>query len=247
MDTVDYGTALPEAEDELAKEALVFMVSGMSGHWKHPKAYVLQNSCSAAVHSELIKDCIALLYAEKLKVVAVVFDGTYANQSSATGLGCEFKVSQMKTWFPQPEDEALKVQVIFDICHMLTLMRNLQEDYKVICHEKNNELHKIKWSYIEALNDVQEDLGFSLENKLRKKHIMWTKHKMNVSLAAQTLSSSVAKAIDFLCDEVDIPIFAESEATTDFIKKVDMDLQNWMTKCDELASYIFALKDDRGR
>ena len=30
--TVDYGTAIPENEDELATEALVFMVVGMTGH-----------------------------------------------------------------------------------------------------------------------------------------------------------------------------------------------------------------------
>ena len=81
---------------------------------------------------------------------------------------------------------------------MLKLMRNLLGDYKVICHEENKKLHKIKWGYIEALNDVQEDLGFTFANKLKKKHIIWIKHKMNISLAAQTLSSSVAKAIDFL-------------------------------------------------
>ena len=34
--TVDYGTDLPKAEDELATEALVFMLSSISGHWKHP-------------------------------------------------------------------------------------------------------------------------------------------------------------------------------------------------------------------
>ena len=33
--TVDYGTAIPENEDKLATEALVFMVVGMTGHWKH--------------------------------------------------------------------------------------------------------------------------------------------------------------------------------------------------------------------
>ena len=49
--TVDYGTAIPENEDELATEALVFMVVGMTGHWKHPIAYVLQNKCLAAVQT----------------------------------------------------------------------------------------------------------------------------------------------------------------------------------------------------
>ena len=37
--TVDYGTGFPEAEDELATEALVFMISSISGHWKHPIVY----------------------------------------------------------------------------------------------------------------------------------------------------------------------------------------------------------------
>ena len=46
--------------------------------------------------------------------------------------------------------------------------------------------------YIEALYCIQEGLGFLLANKLKTKHMEWTKHKMNVGLSAQTLSSSVA-------------------------------------------------------
>ena len=65
----------------------------------------------------------------------------------------------------------------------------------------------IKWQYIEELNNVQQDLGFTLGNKLKKKHIAWTKHKMNVKLAVQTLSSSVATAIDFLRTEAQLPEF----------------------------------------
>ena len=102
------------------------------------------------------------------------------------GLGACSKISQMKTWIPHHEDEALKVHVIYDACHMSKFMRNFLGDYKLICHEENDELHEIKWSYIEALNDVQRDL-----------YIMWTKHKINISLAAQTLGQSVARAIDF--------------------------------------------------
>ena len=54
---------------------------------------------------------------------------------------------------------------------MIKLMRNLLGDYKVICHEDDDCLEKIQWQYIEQLNAVQEDLGFSLTNKLKKKHI----------------------------------------------------------------------------
>ena len=44
---VDYGTAIPEPEATEVTEALVFMVVGTIGHWKHPTAYVLQNKYSA--------------------------------------------------------------------------------------------------------------------------------------------------------------------------------------------------------
>ena len=48
---VDYGTGIPEADDDLATEALVFMISGVTGHWKHPIAYFLQNKISASVQA----------------------------------------------------------------------------------------------------------------------------------------------------------------------------------------------------
>ncbi len=44
---------------------------------------------------------------------------------------------------------------------------------------------------------------------------------MSVSLAAQTLSASVASAIDFLWDEAHVPEFEGSEAITDFIRAID--------------------------
>ena len=65
-------------------------------------------------------------------------------------------------------------------------------------YEENGMLQRIKWQYIEAINSVQEDLGFSLANRLKKQHILWTKDKLNVRIAPETLSCSVASAIDFL-------------------------------------------------
>ena len=90
---------------------------------------------------------------------------------------------------------------------------------------------------------------------------------MNVWLAAQTLSSSVATAIDFLWKEVNLLQFEGNETTTDFITKVDMAfvmlnsrnpfakgfkaavsleiLSMWMQQCDKLASYLLTLKDKK--
>ena len=267
--TVDYGTALPEVTESFATEALVFMVSGLSGHFKHPIAYVLQDKCSATVQAQLIKDCIGLLHEQGLNVLAVVFDGCYTNQSTAKLLGYKMNVSNLKTWFSLPQSPKSKIHVIFDVCHLLKLMRNLLGDYKVICHEdKNGYLHPIKWQYIEHLNNLQEDLGLSFANKLKKKHILWTKHKMKVHLAAQTLSGSVAQAIEFLRDEAAIDEFQGSEATTEFIKQMNAifellnsknphgqgtkapvsldNLQKWIDTCQDIGNYIFGLKDEKG-
>ena len=48
---VDYGMAVPEAPDEYATEALVFLVVGMTGHFKHPITYVLQDKCPGIVQA----------------------------------------------------------------------------------------------------------------------------------------------------------------------------------------------------
>ena len=91
---VDYGTAMPEPETIEATEALVFMVVGLTGHWKHAIAYVLQDKYSADVQMQLIKDCIVLLHDEDMQVHAVVFDGTFTNQCTAIKLGCKMRVSE---------------------------------------------------------------------------------------------------------------------------------------------------------
>ena len=53
---VDYGGALLEEEDMLATEVLVFLLCGVSGHWKHPVAYFLQMKNSAEVLAHLTKE-----------------------------------------------------------------------------------------------------------------------------------------------------------------------------------------------
>jgi hypothetical protein len=51
--------------------------------------------------------------------------------------------------------------------------------------------------------------------------MQWRKMKMKVSLAAQTLSSSVADAIEFCRDRLKIESFIGSEATCEFIRLIN--------------------------
>ena len=68
LDALYYGVTILEPSDTPATEVLVFLVVGITGHWKHPIAYVLQDHCSACVQAQLIKDCISLLHKESVNV-----------------------------------------------------------------------------------------------------------------------------------------------------------------------------------
>ena len=48
------------------------------------------------------------------------------------------------------------------------------------------------------LHEIQIKEGLKFANKLSNRHIEFQKLKMKVSIAAQTLSSSVADALEFL-------------------------------------------------
>jgi len=79
----------------------------------------------------------------------------------------------------------------------------------------------VKWDYIQNLHELQEETGLRAGNKLQKTHIQWQQNKMKLSIAAQTLSASVADAIDFLRDDLKMPQFQGSEATSEFIRLFD--------------------------
>ena len=84
---------------------------------------------------------------------------------------------------------------------------------------QDNQL--ISWRYIERLHQLQEEEGLHLANKLSARNVVdWRKHKMKVLLATQTLSCSVADAMDFLA-QIGDEDFQGSKATVAFIRTVD--------------------------
>ena len=98
--------------------------------------------------------------------------------------------------------------------------------------------------------------------------MQFRKHKMNVQLAAQTLSSSVADAIEFLDVSVKLPEFKGSQPTITFIRTIDrlFDILNsrnpvakgykqalrpeskdtWETMLKTTANYLLTLKTVAG-
>ena len=111
-------------------------------------------------------------------------------------------------------------EVVFTIlnpCHMLKLARNALTDMGSFTDgDDNNNI--IRWAHIEQLQNIRQK-GLNLANKLSSNHIQFRSHKMKVSLAAQTLSSSVADAIEFL--DTTKNLSSNSKGTTTLIRTID--------------------------
>lgn len=150
-----------------------------------------------------------------LKVWSITADGTSVNLSTFQQLGCQFGTTYDKihSKFEHPttgED----VFVILDPC----LARNALAHLGTII---DSEGEKIKWEYFQQLYIIQEENGLKMGNKLSSNHIKFEKHKMNVRLAAQTLSSSLADAIEFLDMKMKNLSFQNSSATVKFSRTID--------------------------
>lgn len=129
-------------------------------------------------------------------------------------LGAKLDPANMRPFFQHPSDLAARVHVLLDPAHMLKLVRNSLASEKVIVSPSG----LVRGEYIVKLHELQEAEGLRAGNKLRKRHIEWERHKMNVSVAAQTLSASVADALDFLREDLQLDEFQGSEATSEFIR-----------------------------
>lgn len=172
----------------------------------------------SATLAELIKTALILTSKAKLKVRSITCDGENANVSALKILGCNIfheNHQDIKNFFIHPTENC-KIYIILDACHMLKLARNALADYGEF--QYNNKVNK--WNYIVHLYKLQRKLTFKLKNKLSSQYIYWKQNKMKVKYAANTLSASVANAIDFLRDE-GLNDFKDSESTIKFIRVID--------------------------
>ena len=94
--------------------------------------------------------------------------------------------------------------------HMMKLSRNVLANLEIFVHEGMY----IEWKYIVKLNEIQMDEGFRFANKLSNHHIQFQRHKMIVSVAVQTFSSSIADTLESLLRSV--------KATLKFLREFSM-------------------------
>ena len=211
----DYGGIVAEDTDSLCLEALVFLLIPLvSNKMYYPVGYFLVDKITSRVQAELVKTVLQLTASEGLKIRNITCDGAASNQRMLSLLGCIIDPFDPKSYFEHPT-QPHKVYATLDVCHMLKLSRNALADCKSFFSDEGT----ISWSYITNLSKMQDDIGLRLGNKLTKKHVLWYQQKMKVKLAAQTLSSSVADALQYL-KEAGVESFKECDATVTFLRQV---------------------------
>lgn len=212
---VSYGNTEPESTDDLpvASNAIVFMVIGVNAHFKQHVAYHFIRSLDAIERKRLVLQIIKDITECDVRISNTTCDGLSANAKMFELLGASFGEDSMKPSFLNPYDQN-EIHVIFDPCHMEKLVRNNLARRSEIFDSENNS---ISWKYFIELEKISRGNSFGLTHKLNRKHIDHKDKIMNVRLATETLSNSVADAIEHL-ETIGVPEFVGAGPTVKFIR-----------------------------
>lgn len=209
-----FATCHDEKNDEdlpVAKNALVFMVVG--NDFKLTVAYFYLAGLNAMSRAALTNLVIESVNKTGARVISLTGDGLIANVSMVKELGADFKND--KPYFPSPTNPDDKIYAIWDPSHMLKLARGVLNSHQM--YHAGIPMH---WNFITSLHEMQKQRNINLGNKLTSMHCNFHVKPMNVRLAAETLSNSVADCIDLLSKD-GYKEFVDSHGTTEYIRYVN--------------------------
>lgn len=261
--TVDLGGGPSSSEDKFATHALVYMVNCVNGNWKMPIGHFFTAGLSGIELANLTKVAIVKLNETGIIVTSVVCDNPSNNWAMMEHLGAKLYRNEPKVTLDLRNNMGIPVFVVFDVCHLIKLVRNCLGDLKILQDDKGD---KIAWTYIEELEKLQRLEGLHIANKLCASHLDYNSNKMKTSLAVQTLSKSVSKSLVYCRDRFEQ--FRDSRATSRFLELFN-NIFDWLnsrskfgkeksaplqeTNCEQWSSdfrnmkkYILSLKDKRG-
>lgn len=197
----------------LANQVNVLMVSGVGEEFKITIGYFLTQGLCSEERAAILHEAMLKLNNVGVNVCAIVKDGNIVNITTDKILGADYESD--KPYFINPFNKNKKVFMILDPPHLLKLARNCLGNKLTIYDTENRE---IKWSFIENLVTLQMLENINLGNKLTKGHVEYGKNKMNVRMAAETLSSSSAASIEYLDTVEKNDNFRNSEGTVEYIR-----------------------------
>ena len=213
---VDCGTKVDDDSLPEATDALVFVAVSVNSNWKVPCGYFLVNGLTGEEKANLTKDCLTKLHEVGVKVVSFTCDGPTTHQAMLKLLAARLSADNLQAYFPHSCDNNQRIYIFLDACHMIKLVRNTMSEWKVL---KDGDGNTIEWKFLVELHKLQ---GLRLANKLRAAHIDWKQQKMKVNLAAQSLSSSVADALEYCEGKLhEMPQFKGCGPTVKFIRTFD--------------------------
>lgn len=213
---VNYG----QDEDEqkaIAKQAIVFILNGINVNFEFPVAYYLIDTLKYEPRKNLLNEIIAAVTESGIRISNITFDGYSSNIPMCELFGANLNVFSptFQSYFLNPINQE-KIYIIIDPSHMEKCLRNALAGSKVL-YDDHGE--KVEWRYIESVYKYCKEQSMHT-NKLSKKHINWKDHKMNVAIAVETMSESVAFTMEFLMKQ-NIPEFEGASATIRFIRVVN--------------------------
>lgn len=240
----------PENDDskqlKLAKDALVWMVVGPD--FKIPVAYELLNGLETMERSALLLHVIKRVEEAGVVIISITGDGLPANITAYESLGANF--DELKTYIKSPTKPEMKIYIILDPPHMLKLIRKHFSTNKIYHRNK-----LVNWGLLDTIVEKQSKDNFNLCNKLSSLHINWKQKPMNVRIAVETISNSVADTIRLLRMD-GYQEFKDSETTEEFLRFFNngFDILNFRTEdksdgkfkqklCKETANTIFNFSD----
>lgn len=224
------------SQPELAKEALVYMAVGQD--FKIPVAYELCNGLDGVDRAALTLQVVKAIESAGAIVMSLTGDGLAGNISAAVILGANFK--EGKPYFQSPTYPEQKIYIILDPSHDLKLARK---------HLSSNKIHYkgklVDWNLLVTLVNKQSLDNFNLRNKLTKLHINWYQKPMNVRLAAETISKSVADTLEQLRKD-GYEEFQNAETTEDFLRFFNngFDILNFGTNQKSDSKYKQPIRED---
>ena len=184
-------------ENQLAKYILLFMVQGLTSNLCFPVCHYATGGITAEVLYPLTWEVIGILEGDiGLKVLCITCDGASPNRKF-------FKLHQIRdtlTYYTvNPYDPERNIYFVSDVPHLLKTARNCFSNSR--SHLLSRNLWKngkdISWMHVVDLYRHFCTGVFRLCPRIKEAHVHLTSFsRMNVSLAAQVLSKTVATAME---------------------------------------------------
>lgn len=119
---VNFGIDVDSDQLDIANECLVFMLVAINERWKLPVGYFLCKHLDSTQKSNLLSQCLDLVYKTGVVVVSVTFDGCSSNIGMTKNLGCSYDPNNFKTNFTI--NNIQPIVILPDPSHMIKLVVN---------------------------------------------------------------------------------------------------------------------------